>query len=124
MGDGGISQRKAEHLVIAASGAADFRRPTLFEDVRLLHCSLPERATADIQLQTTLLGRTIRAPLMVTGMTGGTDAGGDRDFRGALDAIARVVADLGRPVMVKETGCGISPAVARRLVGAGVRAID
>lgn len=50
--------------------------------------------------------------------------GGDRDFRGLLDAIERAVAHCGHPVLVKETGFGIRPGLVRRLLGCGVRYVD
>lgn len=49
---------------------------------------------------------------------------GDRDFRGGYDTIARLVDELGRPVIVKETGCGLSRAVVERLVAIGVHTVD
>ncbi len=49
---------------------------------------------------------------------------GDEDFRGGLDAIARLVQELPVPIVVKETGCGISRSVATRLVRVGVRWVD
>lgn len=51
-------------------------------------------------------------------------AEGDRDFRGQLTNIARLVRELPVPVVVKECGFGLSREMARRLYEVGVRAVD
>lgn len=49
---------------------------------------------------------------------------GERDFRGGLAFIEKVVRRLPVPVVVKEVGSGISSATCTRLLDAGVAAID
>jgi len=51
-------------------------------------------------------------------------AEGDSEFSGILPAIERLVDELDVPVVVKETGCGLSASVARRLRDVGVRHVD
>jgi isopentenyl-diphosphate delta-isomerase len=50
--------------------------------------------------------------------------GGDRDFRGGLSTLERLVNELPLPVIAKETGCGLSRAVATRLRSVGVLHVD
>jgi isopentenyl-diphosphate delta-isomerase len=210
-----IQSRKTDHLTLCAEEDVGFRaRGTLLDGVQLVHDALPDLAYEDVDLHTEVLGKTLRAPILIAAMTGGTDEagrinhelaaiaeargyafglgsqramvvrpetrgtfrvrdvakttllfgnlgvvqvrsmttadvrsllddvgadalcvhlnpamelvqpGGDRDFRGGLETIARLVRELGLPIIVKETGCGISPSVARRVALAGVRAID
>jgi isopentenyl-diphosphate delta-isomerase len=49
---------------------------------------------------------------------------GDHNATGCLAAIAELCTESKMPVIVKETGCGISAAAARQCWGAGVSAID
>jgi isopentenyl-diphosphate Delta-isomerase len=51
-------------------------------------------------------------------------SGGDTDFRGCLDGIARLHEALAVPVIVKETGCGLSRSVGKRLVNVGIKTVD
>jgi isopentenyl-diphosphate delta-isomerase len=210
-----IGQRKADHIAICANEDVGFRlASTLFDDVRLVHDALADLDERTIDTSCTLLGKKLKAPLIIAAMTGGNDEageinralarvaeekgvgfglgsqramhvrpetagsyrvrevapstlvlgnvgvvqakamsteelralagsvgadalcvhlnpamelvqpGGDRDFSGSLDTIARLVAELPIPVVVKETGCGLSPDVGRRLRNVGVQHLD
>lgn len=210
-----ISKRKGDHLDLTIQGDVGFKETTtLFECVRLVHDSLPELDIGAIDLTTPLLGKRLSAPILIAGMTGGTDRArdinrelasiaeergyafglgsqramlkrsdavrsyqvrdvapgalllgnlgvvqatsmstaevedlvgavgadalcvhlnpamevvqeeGDTDFRGCLDTLGRLASELSVPVVAKETGCGLSSSVARRLQAAGVRHVD
>lgn len=49
---------------------------------------------------------------------------GQTSFKGVLAKIGEIAGELDKPVIVKETGCGISAEDAKKLEAAGVKAID
>jgi isopentenyl-diphosphate delta-isomerase len=210
----GIESRKDAHLAICAEHDVEHRRSTLLDQVHLLHDSLPELSISDVDLSVEYFGRRLQAPIVISGMSGGTENGralnramataaqkfglamgvgsqramledpdavdtfrvrevapdillfanlgcvqardagirrvaelvesiradaicihlnpaqelvqdeGDRDFRGCLNAIAELVDGLHVPTIVKETGCGLSPATLERLASVGVEWVD
>jgi len=50
--------------------------------------------------------------------------GGDTRYKGVLSGLSKLAASVKKPIIVKETGCGISRGVAEKLLGAGASAID
>jgi isopentenyl-diphosphate delta-isomerase len=211
----GIKRRKADHIALCASGEVEFRdKGTLLDEVQLVHDALPDRHFDEIDLSTQLLGKTLRAPIVISGMTGGTDEaaainrdlaraaealglgfglgsqramviapdltwtyrvrdvapsalvlgnlgmvqaramstgairelcatigvdalcvhlnpsmeliqpGGDRDFTGGRETLTRLHQELGLPIVVKETGAGISRRVGIVAQKIGIPAID
>src|SRR6516165_5293430 len=69
-----IGQRKADHLALCATEAVAFRtKSTLFDDVRLVHDALPDLDLDEIDTSQEILGKRLRAPLVIAAMTGGTE---------------------------------------------------
>src|SRR5438105_4399523 len=69
-----ISQRKADHLALCATDELAFRHTTtLFEQVRFVHDALPDLDVSAIDMSTQVLGKTLRAPIVIAAMTGGTE---------------------------------------------------
>jgi len=209
------ARRKDDHLELCATQQVEPpANKTLFHCVHLLHCAMPEMALEEADLSTLWFGKQLQAPLLITGMTGGTERAlavnqalakvaqehgialglgsqramgerdelastfavrdiaptaliigniglrqaaelgidrvrrlieridadalalhlnpaqelaqpeGDRDFRGGYKLIEALAKAFEGRLLVKETGCGISPHIARRLVSLGAESID
>ncbi len=63
--------RKLDHIRIAVSADVEARESTLLEYVRIVHRALPELDLDDVSLEAEFCGARLRAPLVITGMTGG-----------------------------------------------------
>ncbi|GCL53430.1 isopentenyl-dephosphate delta-isomerase [Microcystis aeruginosa NIES-3806] len=211
-----IENRKSEHLRVCIEEDVEFQQLTNgLEKYRFTHCCLPELDRSDIELGTTFLGKYLKAPILISSMTGGTElahlvntrlatvaqryglamgvgsqrialeqpelaptfavrslapdilllanlgavqlnygcgledclklvelleadalilhlnplqewvqSGGDSNFKGLLAKIEQICAQLPVPVIAKEVGNGISAPMAKKLIEAGVAAID
>lgn len=71
-----LPSRKQEHLDLCANGDVEARRSTLLDEVHLLHEAIPDLSVVDIDPSVELLGRRLSAPLVISGMTGGTARAG------------------------------------------------
>jgi len=210
-----IINRKQSHFDLCAQQNVEFKtKTTWLEHVELVHQPLTETLLDELDLSVEICGKRLRAPLVITAMTGGTpDTGkfnkevaaladrlglgfgvgsqrvmlnhpsvtdtfrvreqapnvlllgnigiaqarelstarlqklakdieadalcvhlntameivqhqGDRDFRGSLQTIQRLVNELPIPIIVKETGCGFARETGEKLAAAGVQWID
>ena len=69
-----IVRRKLSHFELCANHEVEFRtKTTLLEDVELIHQPLTETSLDGIDLSVEVLGKRLRYPLVITGMTGGAE---------------------------------------------------
>ncbi|MFT3863248.1 MAG: type 2 isopentenyl-diphosphate Delta-isomerase [Solirubrobacterales bacterium] len=77
----GTTARKAEQLSIVASGGVDATRSPGWEDVHLVPDALPEVDLDEVDCSRRFLDLPLRAPLLISGMTGGHPQAGPINAR-------------------------------------------
>jgi len=85
-------QRKSRHLDVCLDEDVASRLPAGWDGVRLRHEALPEIALADVDIATAFLGFPLRAPLLISSMTGGTARAAEINRRLACAAEAAGIA--------------------------------
>lgn len=68
--------RKSRHLDICLDDDVASRADAGFSGIRLRHEALPEFALEDVDTRVLFLGHQLRAPLLISSMTGGTERAG------------------------------------------------
>ncbi|MFH0927030.1 MAG: type 2 isopentenyl-diphosphate Delta-isomerase [Candidatus Micrarchaeota archaeon] len=87
-----IEDRKDAHIVICEGKDVQYLQPAGFSDVEFVHNALPEMRLADADCSCKFLGKKLDAPILITGMTGGTKKAGEINRRLAKAAQERGVA--------------------------------
>jgi len=85
-------RRKSRHLDVCLEEDVASRLDAGWDGVRLHHEALPEIALADVDVSTSFLGRPLRAPLLISSMTGGTARAAEINRRLAAAAEAAGIA--------------------------------
>src|SRR5688572_11645413 len=68
-----LERRKADHIRINVEKDVAFKKLTSgLENYFFMHQALPEIDLAQVDTTTTLFGKTLRTPLLISSMTGGT----------------------------------------------------
>lgn len=118
MTDSGAGRRKEDHIDIVLAGAGVASRLAAgFDRWRLVHCALPELSLDAIDLSTRFLGRVLRAPLLISAMTGGPQRSEAVNARLAEAAQALGIAlGVGSQRIAVESGAagGLGPDLRRR----------
>jgi isopentenyl-diphosphate delta-isomerase len=89
-GVGGTEARKSEHIdIVLGSDVAAKGVTTGFERFAFEHCALPELSLDDIDISTEILGKKLRAPFLISSMTGGAAPARDINLKlaGAAQAL-------------------------------------
>ena len=69
----GIEKRKLRHIRVSLEENVETDISTGFQDIRLIHRALPEIDLDEVSTETTLFGKKLAAPLIISAITGGTD---------------------------------------------------
>src|SRR5207244_6723734 len=75
-------RRKADHILINVEEDVEGKGVASgFDDVRFVHCALPEMDLDQVDTSSRLFGRALGAPLLISCMTGGTPEAGQINER-------------------------------------------